>query len=148
MRETEFYGNYLRPRLKAWGDHQRIETTTGSGVPDINYAIDQCHGWIETKVVHSGKLFFERFQLPWLHRRARFMGYGLYVLATNGPDLLLYEPSQLFKVPHTVVKKWVTIETKDLVSMCPAGKPWPWDLVKVTLARVDSLHLTIKRLES
>lgn len=71
MNEADFYSRYVQPCISSHGDCCRVENTVDGGMPDVNFAIRNTHGWLELKVVHSGLLHFEKFQLPWLKRRFR-----------------------------------------------------------------------------
>jgi hypothetical protein len=137
MNETEFFRVHVRPRLERYGTYDRVENAVGTGMFDVNYAIEGTQGWLELKMVHSGgKIFFEKFQLPWLKRRARHTGNsGLWVLATDGKGAIwLYGPKTLLAAPRTPYKDWVILQQVDLSPTIYSGiKPWPWDAIKETL---------------
>lgn len=135
MREADFFARQVGPRLKSWGTYDRLENGLAGGIPDVNYVVGEVHGWLETKVVHSGKVYFEKFQLPWLFKRARFMPQGLWVLATNdrGDRLWLWNPETLSQAPRTVVKKWTVLEVKDLRSSIGDTLPLDWKSVHLRL---------------
>jgi hypothetical protein len=62
---------------------QRIETSTGSGVPDINVVHNGNEFWIETKVqTPAGHVLLRPYQWSWLNRRKRAGGWG-YVIAQS-----------------------------------------------------------------
>ncbi len=60
---------------------QRIETSTSSGVPDINICIGGKEIWVETKVADPYVLL-RPFQWSWINRRGKAGGVIL-VLAAN-----------------------------------------------------------------
>lgn len=121
-----------------WGDACRIENSAGSGMPDVNYAIEDYHGWIELKVAKRGKLVFETFQIPWLRRRLRHMD-DLWVLAMVGPELCLYHASEIVSAQTylavTKQKTWTVINTLDIMPMVRGPKPWPWEQVRAALTK-------------
>lgn len=115
MREDELYKRYVQPRISEWGDCCRVENTVDSGMPDVNYAIENNHGWLELKVVHSNLYHFEKFQLPWLKRRARH-SKDVWVLALHGREAVvrLHSVSQLFEAERGTKKKWTIMTAKDV----------------------------------
>lgn len=61
--------------LLAGGHCQTIETTTGSGIPDINVCYDGKEFWVETKIaMPTGAVLLRPFQHAWIRRRASFGG--------------------------------------------------------------------------
>jgi hypothetical protein len=134
MDESTFYRNMVKPRFDDWGTHDRIENAVGSGLPDISYAIAPRQGWLETKVVHSGKLFFEKFQLPWFRKRLRHMGgKDLWVLAHAGYQVNLYAAADLLEAPREKVRKWTVIKTTDLEPWLVIKAPWDWQPLRQAL---------------
>lgn len=135
LREADFFGHLVAPRLRQWGTYDRLENGLAGGIPDTNYVVDGYHGWLETKVVHSGKVYFERFQLPWLLKRARDMRGGLWVIATDdrAQHLWLWGPDTLAKAPRVKDRKWLVLEVNDLVSALPETKSFNWNWVRTKL---------------
>jgi hypothetical protein len=131
--EATFYRNMVKPRFDEWGTHDRIENAVGSGMPDISYAIGR-QGWLETKVVHSGKLFFEKFQLPWFRKRLRHTdGRDLWVLAFDKETVKLYAAAELLKAPREKVRKWTVIKTENVVPWLVIEHPWDWQPLRQAL---------------
>jgi hypothetical protein len=71
MNEAKFSSWLMQHWLSGEGVHaQRIETTTGSGIPDINFCVQGFEGWLETKVFTPGRRVLLRpYQRAWMHRR-------------------------------------------------------------------------------
>jgi hypothetical protein len=70
--------NFLRD-----ADVQRIETSTGSGVPDINVCYQGFEFWIETKIMTpSFKTLLRPYQGAWIQRRSA-AGGSVFVFSLN-----------------------------------------------------------------
>ncbi len=70
--EQEFYESF-RPKIP--GHLQRIETSTGSGVPDLVWCYDGRTIWIETKIeLPSRGVLLRKEQYAWGHRHAAHKG--------------------------------------------------------------------------
>lgn len=131
MDEATFYRNMVKPRFDEWGDHSRVENAVGSGMPDINYAIFPRQGWCETKVIHSGKIFFEKFQLPWFKKRLRHTGgKDLWVLALDKDGVKLYAAADLVEAPREKIRKWSVVKTADVVPLVHVKKTEDWLAVR------------------
>lgn len=119
MLEKQFYASHVRPFILKYGEVFRIENAMGSGMPDLMYMGNKKTGFIETKVVHNGKIYFERFQLPWYNR---YLKHGadksLWVIATDTVNIWLLDPKELLNAYRSVEKDWVVISSQvcDLVS--------------------------------
>lgn len=133
MDESTFYRNMVKPRFDEWGTHDRIENAVGSGMPDISYAIGR-QGWLETKVIHSGKIFFQLFQLPWFKRRLRHMdGKDLWVLALDKDAVKLYAAADLVQAPRERYRDWVVVKTADVEPWLIIKAPWDWQPLRQAL---------------
>lgn len=133
MDESTFYQNMVKPRFDKWGTHDRVENAVGSGMPDISYAIGR-QGWLETKVVHSGKIFFEKFQLPWFKKRLRHMdGKDLWVLAHDKDGVKLYAAADLTRAPREKYRKWTVVKTADVCPLLVIKPPWDWQPLRQAL---------------
>ncbi|CAB4182473.1 hypothetical protein UFOVP1090_15 [uncultured Caudovirales phage] len=84
MNEAKFSSWLMQNWLSGDGIHaQRIETSTASGVPDINFCVQGFEGWIETKVfTPSGKVLLRPYQRAWMHRRLIAKG-EIFIVALN-----------------------------------------------------------------
>lgn len=131
MDEATFYRNMVKPRFDEWGDHCRIENAVGSGMPDINYAFaPRRQGWCETKVIHSGKIFFEKFQLPWMKKRLRHTeGKDLWVLALDKDGVKLYAAADLIEAPREKIRKWTVVRTANVAPLVWVKRPEDWQAV-------------------
>lgn len=137
MLEADFYRNHVRKAFEQWGDHSRVENTAESGTPDITYAVGGIQGWVETKIIRSGCLKFEKFQLAWLRKRARHAhGKNLWVFATDGCSLYVFTADQILKGPRTIDRDWVSVNVAALGKPRVFGEkmPWPWGQVLVALS--------------
>lgn len=66
-------------------DMQRIENTTGCGVPDVNACYKGSDAWIELKVHVKGMVVLRKEQYAWLVRRSNNDG-NVMVIAHNTDD--------------------------------------------------------------
>ena len=81
-KEVKFW-KFLKGKLANQGvDMQRIENTTGGGVPDVNMCHQSRDAWIELKVYVKGNVLLRKEQYAWLVRRAR-SGGNVMVMAHN-----------------------------------------------------------------
>lgn len=53
---------------------QRLEVTSGSGVPDINACFEGHEIWIETKITIRGSTYLRPYQHAWIRRRVTAKG--------------------------------------------------------------------------
>ena len=131
MNETQFYSSHVK-KLDKHGHLTRIENKLGSGTPDVSYSIGGCTGWMETKVIKEGRLWFEKFQLPWMSKRLRFCRpTDLWVLAVSEDRLVihLWPAWRVVKAPRLGIRKWSTVLVSDLDEFYRCSKPWRWDEV-------------------
>lgn len=91
MNEKKFSNWLMMYWLTGAGIHaQRIETTTASGVPDINVCMQGLEFWIETKVFTPSKdVMLRPYQRNWMHRRSCADGLS-YVLALDEQTNLIH----------------------------------------------------------
>lgn len=115
MNEAELYRRIVRPKLGSWGDCRRVENSVDSGMPDVNYAFDGVNGWLELKLSHGGLYHFEKFQLPWLKRRARH-SKDVWVLGLNTgtASVRLHSVDQILSVDTKIKGKWTTMVSNDV----------------------------------
>ena len=95
----------LRKKLKEWlpknTHYQPVESSTSSGVPDINFCLNGIEVWAELKIVKGKrKLRFQKalspYQWNWLSARAKAKGV-VWVIAQHNEDILLYDCRLLLK---------------------------------------------------
>lgn len=115
MSESDLTGRFMPALKKAEFHAVRIENSTESGTPDINYAKQRAQGWIETKVAKGSFVYFELFQIPWFRRRLRATeGRYLWVLVENARTIVLYPASAVLAAPREPVRDWVRVRQEDL----------------------------------
>lgn len=87
MRESEFTAKLMKIFIDAKAHAQRIETTTGSGIPDINVHYKTLEFWVEAKVLDGkhGPLL-RPYQMAWITRRHKANGI-VYIMALD-PKLM------------------------------------------------------------
>lgn len=136
-KESDFYARFVRPKLKDWGDHCRVENSAESGTPDISYAICGVQGWIETKLVREDALHFSVFQLPWMQKRLRHAKGNLWLFATDFQALYIYSAEQLLKAKKERVGKWIKMMIYDIEPplVYSPHPPWEWGRVLLLLTR-------------
>jgi len=79
MNESQFYRTLVEATPKNWM-WQRIETSTASGVPDVNLFIPEMGElWIETKLTKSKKTILRSAQYAWVTKRWFLGGRALIV---------------------------------------------------------------------
>jgi hypothetical protein len=77
--EIKFW-NWLKSKLsKSKVDMQRIENTTGGGVPDVNMCHRGTDAWLELKVYVKGNVVLRKQQYAWIVRRAKANGNVMVV---------------------------------------------------------------------
>ena len=113
--EQKFYQRIVRA-FPTW-DFQRIETTTGSGVPDIHVCAKTRSGvavtfWLETKIQKSKTTQIRKEQLAWTTKRGR-LGDDVFIISLT--------PDDEVKVWECPIKEFET-GRKDHVKIL--DKPW------------------------
>lgn len=78
-REATFKKWIIQNASKDWM-FQTIETSTGSGVPDIFMCVNGCQAWIETKATDSNKCYMRISQWRWFYRLCTRGGFGLLII--------------------------------------------------------------------
>jgi|DEB0MinimDraft_10_1074344.scaffolds.fasta_scaffold225487_1 Holliday junction resolvase len=109
--ESKFYRE-LKTAIKDV-DFQRIETSTGSGVPDLNCcSFDGKECWIELKVEQAGgKVFLRKEQYAWGFRRAKMWKGKVWVAARALRSVRWYRFPHFQVEPRGNSGKYVTIKT-------------------------------------
>jgi hypothetical protein len=93
---------------------QRIETTTGSGVPDINVVYAGVEMWIETKVqTPAGHVLLRPFQWAWINKRFRSGGVG-YVIAQkyDSKNIIFWSFGAICVAQHGEYLRITTVPTE------------------------------------
>lgn len=100
QKEIKFW-KWLKNKLKNEKvDFQRIENTTGGGVPDLNACFRGTEAWIELKVHVKGNVVLRKEQYAWIYRRFIHEG-NVMVIALNPVDNTV----EFYTQPFTV-RKW------------------------------------------
>lgn len=76
------------------GHYQRIEASSGSGIPDINYAHNGMECWIETKIADGWKVRLRPYQWAWMQRRIRASG-KVSVVAEVGVMIAIFRAEKM-----------------------------------------------------
>ena len=98
QREHKFH-QYLRNKLRDIAHLQRIESTTGAGIPDLMGCSLGRYAWIELKVMLKQGVLLRREQYAWGLRHAKYQGRCL-IVAENGD--LIY----VWKFPNVSVEPY------------------------------------------
>jgi len=109
---------------------ERIESSVGTGFPDVSVAGGGKQFLIETKVSKIGEgkewLYFERFQLSFYAKRLRFTDdRGIYVIALCQNEIKFWHAKDLIDSPREPYKKWnrILLNTA-LEPFITLTKPW------------------------
>ncbi len=128
MKETDLYAT-LRPHL---GECDRVENSAASGMGDVFYNLDYgVTGWIETKLIKNGLIYFERFQPQWLRKHSD-LGARIWVIAMDlkGSIYMYRARDGILKAPRTLIGKWTTVKCEDFEPTFVMHKPYKqWDRV-------------------
>jgi hypothetical protein len=115
MKETDLFAR-IRPHLAGHGEYDRVENSLGSGMPDIFYNLSGITGWIETKLMRSGLLKFEKFQPNWIRKHNRAGLNRIFVVAMDERETIhVWYARDVISAPATVIGKWVTYRVEDIV---------------------------------
>lgn len=139
MRENKLYAR-VRPKLNEWGAVCRVENTAEPGTWDIFYGAEGQMNWIETKIVHSDEMMFEKFQIPWGSRFFKAGISNLFVLAGigEGRDLrmLIYHVKEIVNAPRYTKpnkKDKVYLNINDLNPIFGMDRYSSWDPLRTLL---------------
>jgi len=136
MRENKLW-NRLSPKLKHWGEVSRVENAVEPGMWDIFYTFEGQMGWLETKIVHSNKLYFEKFQIPWGRRYWRKGANQMFILAgleDTAGTIGIYHVKEIVNAPTSLDRKWTVISLLDLNPQVWLTKPYDWERLRLLLS--------------
>jgi hypothetical protein len=102
----------------------RIESTAGSGVPDVNGFMNGVELWFELKMMKGNRLEFRQSQVAWIGRRLKLGATNVFVLARKDDELRLYVPSIVLLPPVRVEDKALWIEPG--APALTLRKPFDW----------------------
>ena len=132
MKETKLYA-ILKPHL---GECDRVENSMTSGMADVFYNMgDGITGWVETKLIKSGLIYFERFQPQWLSKHSK-LGARIWVVAMDSQETIYFYPADggILQAPRTLIGKWTTIKVEDISTPFKMLKPYKsWGYVRELL---------------
>lgn len=103
--ETAFY-NKIKDHLP--GHVQRIESSSGSGIPDVNGCHSGIEYWIELKVDVKRLILLRKEQYAWGMRRALSGGHVM-VIALVAETLIQCWKYPLQVIPHGISAKYVEV---------------------------------------
>ena len=130
MKETKVYA-VLRPHL---GECDRVENSLVSGMADVFYNLGGITGWVETKLIKSDLIYFEKFQPQWISKHSK-IGARIWVVAMDSRETIyFFHPEEILTSPRTLVGKWTTIKVDDLEPHLITMKPYKsWGQVRELL---------------
>lgn len=89
MNESQFSAKLQKTILRD-AHCQRIETSTASGVPDLNCCLRGVEFWIETKIMTpQQRVLLRPYQWAWIRRRSEAGGL-VYVIAASPATNFVY----------------------------------------------------------
>lgn len=101
--ERKFY-DQIRAHLP--GHTQRIESSTGSGIPDLNGCFRGVEYWVEFKVAMSGETILRKEQYAWGMRRACASG-GVWIVSLDINIVMWKYPITV--IPRGISHKYVAV---------------------------------------
>lgn len=134
MTEKQLY-RWLKDKIKSC-DWQPIESTTGAGIPDLNYCLQGSEGWIESKTIEmpvraSTKINLELrpSQIAWLYRRFITHHGNCYIFIVVGDWLIVLDPQFAIslmedKRPFEIIRRG---------ALYAHQRPWPVEPIKTLL---------------
>lgn len=89
MNESQFSAKLQKTILRD-AHCQRIETSTASGVPDLNCCLHGVEFWVETKMMTAQqRVLLRPYQWAWIRRRTE-NGGRVYVIAASPTSTFVY----------------------------------------------------------
>lgn len=134
MKENEFYRNHVK-KMSGLLHLERIESSVGTGFPDVSAAGGGKQFLIETKVSKQADgrdyLYFERFQLSFYQKRLRYTeGKGVYIVAACNDLFNVWHAIDLVNSPREPYRKWNRIDIGAcLPPFLSIKKPWSKDKI-------------------
>jgi len=94
----------LRPHFPSGCHVTRIENTTCSGVPDVNFCLDGIEYWLELKIVTERGAVLRKFQYAWGKQRILRQG-RVYIIGYDSKEQIYYLQNMLFASVCSVVDR-------------------------------------------
>lgn len=113
MDESGFW-EQLRSSMRGYWEAQRIESSTGEGIPDVFYTIPGQHGWIELKNLQAMPKrpttpvkirHFEALQKHWLAKHGK-LGGNCWLLVKAAKEWFLFGYWQVYEVEEWTADEW------------------------------------------
>ena len=110
---------------------ERIESSVGTGFPDVSVAGGGKQFLIETKVAKpvgsADFLYFERFQLPFYQKRLKYTdGKGIFIVALCDDCFVVWKAIDVLNAPREKYRKWSRVEGNKIKNpLFCLPKPWP-----------------------
>jgi len=131
VKESELYQKHVR-KMSGLLHLERIESSVGTGFPDVSAAGGGKQFLIETKVAKpvdkDDFLYFERFQLSFYQKRLRYTkGGGIFIIAFCPQDetIKTWEASAILDAQREPYKKWNRIKVYNISRpIFSLVKPW------------------------
>lgn len=97
------------------------------GTPDVEYcAPDGISGWIEYKKSDHWKVYFQRGQVPWVHKRARLGGRVFIAIRRKQDELFLISGDRVLDIEEQGLRGFEPV--------CKNGiRNWNWKIVESIL---------------
>jgi hypothetical protein len=73
MKDEGLFYKWLKEEFKDW-HFQRIESTTGPGIPDVHLCANGVELWIELKALKLTNVQIRKYQYSWMQNRANHGG--------------------------------------------------------------------------
>lgn len=128
------------------GHWQRVETgSTAQGVPDANYCLEGCEGWVEFKQTHGWTVRFKTGQVAWLMRRARAGGRVWVGIRrwSGAVDDLWMVPGHYAEVLAAQGMQEVAIHSMITCGTVSGPRSWDWAAVRrILMLSPESPHAT------
>lgn len=113
MKETKLYAK-LKPHFDQWGIVDRVENALGSGMSDIFYNFSGNVGWIETKLMKKGELYFEKFQPNWIRRHVRQGFPRMFIIAMDEEETIyLWNAIDVISTQPRSYGKWTVYDAEE-----------------------------------
>lgn len=112
----------------------RIESTAGSGIPDVNGFLDREEVWLELKIMRGSRLEFRQSQVAWIGRRLALGANNVFVLARKADELFLFDAHVVLRPPVRVEGNSVWVEPGNPV--LTLQKPFDWQQLWETFGQL------------
>lgn len=112
-------------------DFATVEVSRSRGIPDANYCVRACEGWIEFKAAVGRRVIIRPEQVGWIERRLRAGGTVL-IAVRKGDRLIVYSGDKV-----RLLKTSRITDVEHLGSWGGGPARWDWDAVLALMAPED-----------